>query len=209
MDTATTGFEGVPGRLAGAVMARLNRDMEVAAVDELAPAPGASVLAVGFGPGVGIAELVARLPHGQIAGVDPSATMVAAARQRNRAAVDTGRCGSWKPESRRSRGPTRPSPAWWRSTACSCGSRWTWRSARWPVSWRPEAGSSPSPTGGPLRSACPSTSGSTPRAPSCVAAVSSRSRIERRRSARVRASCSGADAPRRQPDGTLTQPIRH
>ncbi len=91
MDTATTGFEGVTGRLAGAVMARLNRDMEVAAVDELAPAPGASVLAVGFGPGVGIAELVARLPHGQIAGIDPSATMVSAARQRNRAAFDTGR----------------------------------------------------------------------------------------------------------------------
>ena len=91
MDTATAGFEGVTGRLAGAVMARLNRDMEVAAVDELAPAAGASVLAVGFGPGVGIAELVTRLPHGQIAGIDPSATMVSAARQRNRAAIDTGR----------------------------------------------------------------------------------------------------------------------
>jgi len=61
MDTATAGLEGVTGRLAGAVMARLNRDMEVAAVDELAPAAGAS------------------------------ATMVSAARQRNRAAFDTGR----------------------------------------------------------------------------------------------------------------------
>ena len=91
MGSATAGFEGVSGRLAGAVMARLNRDMEVAAVDELAPAPGASVLAVGFGPGVGIAELVARLPHGYVAGIDPSATMVSAARQRNRAAFDTAR----------------------------------------------------------------------------------------------------------------------
>jgi ubiquinone/menaquinone biosynthesis C-methylase UbiE len=91
MDSATAGSEGVPGRLAGAVMARLNRDMEAAALDELAPAPGDSVLAVGFGPGVGIADLAERLGHGHVAGIDPSATMVAAATRRNRAAVATGR----------------------------------------------------------------------------------------------------------------------
>jgi ubiquinone/menaquinone biosynthesis C-methylase UbiE len=91
MDTTTTGFEGVPGRLAAAVMARLNRDMEAAALDELAPAPDDSVLAVGFGPGVGVADLAVRLRHGHVAGIDPSATMVAAATRRNRAAVDTGR----------------------------------------------------------------------------------------------------------------------
>ena len=72
-------------------MARLNRDMERAAVDELDPGPGDAVLAVGFGPGVGIEELVVRLPQGQIAGLDPSATMVALARRRNRAAIDAGR----------------------------------------------------------------------------------------------------------------------
>ncbi len=73
------------------VMARLNRDMEVAAVEELAPVPGDALLAVGFGPGVGIAELVARRHDGLVAGIDPSATMVEAARHRNRAAVDAGR----------------------------------------------------------------------------------------------------------------------
>ncbi len=91
MDATTTSFEGASGRLAGAVMARLNRDMEAAAAAELGPTPGAAVLAVGFGPGVGIAELVARPGHGLVAGVDPSAAMVRQARRRNRAAVAAGR----------------------------------------------------------------------------------------------------------------------
>jgi ubiquinone/menaquinone biosynthesis C-methylase UbiE len=91
MDARTTAFEGTTGRLAGAIMARLNRDMEQAAVDELAPGPDDAVLAVGFGPGVGITALVARLPEGMVAGIDPSATMVARAQRHNRAAVDEGR----------------------------------------------------------------------------------------------------------------------
>ncbi len=85
------GFEGTSGRLAGAVMARLNRDMEDAAVDELDPAPTDRVLAVGFGPGVGIATLVPRLPAGFVAGIDPSSAMVEQARRRNQAAVNEGR----------------------------------------------------------------------------------------------------------------------
>jgi ubiquinone/menaquinone biosynthesis C-methylase UbiE len=72
-------------------MARLNRDMELAAVAELAPQPEDAVLAVGFGPGVGLAELVQRLPRGEVAGIDPSATMVSQATRRNRAAVAAGR----------------------------------------------------------------------------------------------------------------------
>ncbi len=91
MDSPSTTFAGAAGRLAGAVMARLNRDMERAAVDELAPGPDDAVLAVGFGPGVGVAELVARLPGCVVAGVDPSPTMVAQARRRNLAAIDAGR----------------------------------------------------------------------------------------------------------------------
>lgn len=59
VDGTAEGPDGVPGRLAGAVMARLNRDVEVAAVVELAPVPGDAELDVGFGPAVGIAELVA------------------------------------------------------------------------------------------------------------------------------------------------------
>jgi ubiquinone/menaquinone biosynthesis C-methylase UbiE len=87
---AAAGFEGPGGRVAGAVMARLNRDMERAAVAELDPGPDDDVLAVGFGPGVGIEELVLRLASGCVAGIDPSATMVEQARRRNRAAAGSG-----------------------------------------------------------------------------------------------------------------------
>ena len=90
METGTTSFEGTTGRVAGAVMARMNRDMEHAAIDELDPAPSAAVLSIGFGPGVGIAALVRRLPQGRVAGIDPSSTMVDQARRRNRGAVDSG-----------------------------------------------------------------------------------------------------------------------
>lgn len=90
METRTTGFEGTAGLLAGPVMARMNRDMELVAIDDLAPAPDDSVLAVGFGPGVGIAELVTRLPDGVIGGVDPSATMLKQARRRNLDAIESG-----------------------------------------------------------------------------------------------------------------------
>ncbi|HEY6471451.1 MAG TPA: methyltransferase domain-containing protein [Acidimicrobiales bacterium] len=84
------GFDGTAGRLAGPVMARMNRDMERVAVDELAPQPDDSVLAIGFGPGVGIAELVPRLPQGVIGGVDPSTAMIQQARRRNAAAITSG-----------------------------------------------------------------------------------------------------------------------
>jgi ubiquinone/menaquinone biosynthesis C-methylase UbiE len=90
MESRTSSFDGTAGRLAGRVMARMNRDMEIAAIDELAPAPDASVLAVGFGPGVGVAELLLRVPHGVVGGVDPSAVMVQQARRRNLAAVGSG-----------------------------------------------------------------------------------------------------------------------
>ena len=84
-------FEGTAGRVAGAVMARLNRDMERAAVEALGPDTTDAVLSIGFGPGVGLAVLVDRLPEGWAAGVDPSATMVSQARRRNRRAIESGR----------------------------------------------------------------------------------------------------------------------
>jgi ubiquinone/menaquinone biosynthesis C-methylase UbiE len=89
--SANQGFEGAAGRVAGAVMARLNRDMERAAIDALDPDPAGSVLSIGFGPGVGLAELLHRLPDGRAAGIDPSTTMVTQARQRNRTALESGR----------------------------------------------------------------------------------------------------------------------
>ncbi len=72
-------------------MARLNRDMEAAAIVELDPAPSDRVLSVGFGPGVGIKQLSHMFPSALVAGVDPSATMVEIATRRNRSAVDRGR----------------------------------------------------------------------------------------------------------------------
>lgn len=71
-------------------MARMNRDMELEAIAEFAPDHDASVLVVGFGPGVGVAELAARLPAGVVGGVDPSAAMVEQARRRNRSAIERG-----------------------------------------------------------------------------------------------------------------------
>jgi ubiquinone/menaquinone biosynthesis C-methylase UbiE len=91
VSTSNKGFEGAAGRAAGAVMAQMNRDMERSAVEELALGPQDTVLAVGFGPGVGIALLLERFPGVRVCGVDPSATMVAQASRRNRAAVGARR----------------------------------------------------------------------------------------------------------------------
>ncbi len=86
----STNFDGAAGRLSGPLMARMNRDMELAAIDELAPAPDASVLALGFGPGVGVAELAKGVPGGVVGGVDPSSAMLQQARRRNLSAIECG-----------------------------------------------------------------------------------------------------------------------
>lgn len=90
MGSRTSSFDRTAGRVVGPIMARMNRDMELAAIDELAPAPDASVLAVGFGPGVGVAELTRHLPNGVVGGVDPSSAMLQQARRRSLAAVERG-----------------------------------------------------------------------------------------------------------------------
>jgi ubiquinone/menaquinone biosynthesis C-methylase UbiE len=72
-------------------MARVNRDMEHTAIDVLGPADSDRVLSIGFGPGVGLTELLTRIPDGRAAGIDPSPAMVAQARRRNRGAVEAGR----------------------------------------------------------------------------------------------------------------------
>jgi ubiquinone/menaquinone biosynthesis C-methylase UbiE len=91
VSASNKGFEGRTGWISGAVMARMNRDMERSAVDELALGTGAVALAVGFGPGVGIALLLERFPGVRVCGVDPSTTMVEQASRRNRAAMSAGR----------------------------------------------------------------------------------------------------------------------
>lgn len=74
---------GVAGRLGGLLMAWSNADQERRAVDLAAPEPGMTVLAIGHGPGVGLAPLAeAVTPGGRVVGVDPSARMRAMAARR-------------------------------------------------------------------------------------------------------------------------------
>lgn len=84
-------FEGLSGALAASVMARANRAAEAEAIALLDPAPTDQVLAIGFGPGVGVALLAKRLDRGKVVGVDPSAAMLKAASRANRAAIAAGR----------------------------------------------------------------------------------------------------------------------
>lgn len=82
---------GIAGRLGGVVMARGNAEQERQAMRRADPQPGAHVLVVGHGPGVGLAvaaEAVA--PGGHVTGVDPSATMRDMAASRCTGLVDAG-----------------------------------------------------------------------------------------------------------------------
>jgi ubiquinone/menaquinone biosynthesis C-methylase UbiE len=84
-------FDGIGGGLVAAVMARANRDAEIEAVERLDPRPDDHVLAIGFGAGVGIEELVKHLPRGLVTGIDPSAAMMKAAGKRLRGPIAEGR----------------------------------------------------------------------------------------------------------------------
>jgi ubiquinone/menaquinone biosynthesis C-methylase UbiE len=83
--------EGLPGRLGGIIMARVNRKFAQEIVALLNVRASEKVLEVGFGPGVGIELLAAAAPLGQVAGIDPSREMVVQARARNAAAISAGR----------------------------------------------------------------------------------------------------------------------
>lgn len=61
------------------------------AADVVAPSPSARVLEVGCGHGVLVSLLAGRTTDGLVVGVDRSATMVATATRRNRAAIEAGR----------------------------------------------------------------------------------------------------------------------
>lgn len=90
MELPVPNFDGVSGWIAARVMTRKNAEAEAEAVARLAPAPGARILAIGFGPGVGLAALLNR-PVGHVVGVDPSAVMHRVAGDRNREALARGR----------------------------------------------------------------------------------------------------------------------
>ncbi|MBI5284392.1 MAG: methyltransferase domain-containing protein [Chloroflexi bacterium] len=82
---------GIAGRIAGRLMAVTNGGMNRFALEMLHPGRADAVLEIGYGPGTMIALLARNAPAGFVAGVDPSATMLAQARARNRAAVREGR----------------------------------------------------------------------------------------------------------------------
>ena len=83
---------GLPGRIAGAIMAHRasNRRRNAWAVSLLDVRRDDRVLEVGFGPGVAIKELSARAPEGYVCGLDHSAVMVRQAARRNGEAVRRG-----------------------------------------------------------------------------------------------------------------------
>jgi SAM-dependent methyltransferase len=76
------GFDGIGGTIAARVMAAMNVDMERAALALLEPHDGERFLVVGFGPGLGLAALLDAVIPASLLGIDPSRTMVRAARRR-------------------------------------------------------------------------------------------------------------------------------
>lgn len=79
------------GPLVGVLLTIANAALNRHAVARLAPVDGERVLEIGFGPGLALRELSDRLPHGRVAGIDPSDVMLRQASRRNRAALAAGR----------------------------------------------------------------------------------------------------------------------
>ncbi|MGA7923469.1 MAG: methyltransferase domain-containing protein [Thermoplasmata archaeon] len=83
--------QGAGGRVVGWLLVAINSRLNHRAVELLAPRPEARVLEIGFGPGVGLQDLLGRVTLGHVSGIDPSETMGRAAARRNRRALGTGR----------------------------------------------------------------------------------------------------------------------
>jgi ubiquinone/menaquinone biosynthesis C-methylase UbiE len=86
-----SGPTGPLGRIAGRLMARWNGPLNDWIVELLELAPASRVLEVGFGPGLGVERVAARLSEGRLVGVDHSALMQRTASRRNRAGIAAGR----------------------------------------------------------------------------------------------------------------------
>jgi len=82
---------GPAGRVVGLLMRVVNVRPNALAVAALRLQPGDEVLELGCGPGHAVSMMVARVRGGAIHAVDPSPTMLAQARKRNRGAIRTGR----------------------------------------------------------------------------------------------------------------------
>jgi trans-aconitate methyltransferase len=84
---------GPVGRIVGRVMATRSSNVQRNrwAVDQLDVGPADRVLEIGFGPGIAIEALVARVTEGIVHGVDHSELMVRTAGRRNAQALAEGR----------------------------------------------------------------------------------------------------------------------
>ena len=82
---------GLRGALGGRLLARIWGRNAVNLLRHLQLAPDATVLEVGPGPGVGIAEAARLAPAGRIVGLDASATMIGQAQRRNAGLLSEGR----------------------------------------------------------------------------------------------------------------------
>jgi ubiquinone/menaquinone biosynthesis C-methylase UbiE len=82
--------QGLGGRLAGMVMARMNGPANRWAIELLEVRPGDRVLDIGCGPGLAVAMAAARVGTGLAAGIDRSPVVIAQARRRNQRAITHG-----------------------------------------------------------------------------------------------------------------------
>jgi SAM-dependent methyltransferase len=91
--------DGLRGRLVARLLNRANRANVTAAVDATSLAPGHTAADIGFGGGVGLPLLLARVgPDGHVHGIDPSPTVLArgarAFRDQTRSGLLTLQAGS-------------------------------------------------------------------------------------------------------------------
>jgi ubiquinone/menaquinone biosynthesis C-methylase UbiE len=83
--------QGILGRIGGVIMARSNREIAARLVEVLDIQPIDRVLEVGFGPGVAIELIAAKLSSGKVTGIDCSEEMMDQAKTRNATSVESGR----------------------------------------------------------------------------------------------------------------------
>ena len=94
---------GTIGSFVGWIMAIANDEPNRLAIDALGLQPTDRVLELGFGSGWGLRTIAARVPDGQVFGVDHSDRMLRQATSMNQAAIAKGRVGL-------SKGPFSPLP---------------------------------------------------------------------------------------------------
>jgi SAM-dependent methyltransferase len=83
---------GWAGHLVGGIMTLEHAPVTAWTLDLLQPKAGERVLDAGCGSGQALRAIARRMPEGELAGIDYSATMVAQARRRNRKLIEAGRC---------------------------------------------------------------------------------------------------------------------